>query len=255
VGATAGGTRAFMRDPSGAMSYFRLGGLPTRARGISNTGVITGFHNDSTGRTAAFVGTSAGYQSLYANSTDDTFGEAINDSGQISGLFMEPAPSDVWHGFIATPAALPTGTTIGGAYTFSVDVVANTPIFIDPEVAVGYQYDIGAGDPSINTVRLPIGIGDNRYTVIVNGKQFPLAAGVLLDFRTHGFPGGVRRFRVTDIETEADLDPDNPYAFPTQLSFSANGRFTGTMMPLCQPHPLPPHAGQAQRHALRRCIK
>jgi probable HAF family extracellular repeat protein len=250
--AVPGGARAFLREPSGAMSYFRIGGLPTRARGISNTGLITGFHQDAAGREAAFVGTSAGFQSLYVNTTDDTIGEAINDAGQISGLFIDT--TDTWHGFIATPAAMPTGTTSSGAYTFGVDVVANVPIFIDPEVALGYQYATGTHDPAIATVRLPIGIGDNRYTLNVGGRRFDLAAGELFDFRTHGFARGVHRFRVTGIEGQAGLDPDNPYAFPTQLSFVADGRFTGTMQPLCEPPGKAAHS-RAQAQALRRCLK
>ncbi|QSX79453.1 hypothetical protein [Agrilutibacter solisilvae] len=252
IGATPGGARAFLREPSGAMNFFRIGGGPTRARGISNSGLITGFHQDGTGREAAFVGTSAGFQSLYVNPTDDTIGEAINDAGQVSGLFIDS--TDTWRGFIATPAAMPTGTTSSGAYTFSVDVVANVPIFIDPEVALGYQYDTGAGDPAITTVRLPIGIGDNRYTVQVGGHRFPVAAGELFDFRANGYGRGVHRFRVTGIEGQAGLDPDNPYAFPTQLSFIADGRFTGTMLPLCQPPGQAKHS-PAQSRALKRCIK
>jgi probable HAF family extracellular repeat protein len=246
-----GGARAFLRQPSGAMSYFQIAGRPTRARGISNTGLITGFHNDGT-REAAFVGTSAGYQLLYVNPTDDTIGEAINDAGQISGLFIDS--TGTWHGFIATPAAMPTGTTSWGAYTFSVDVVANVPVFIDPEVALGYQYVIGRDSPAIATVRLPIGIGDNRYTLQVGGHRYSVAAGELFDFRAHGYASGVRRFRVTGIEGQAGLDPDNPYAFPTQLSFVASGRFSGTMQPLCEPPGQARHS-RAQAQALKRCAK
>src|SRR3546814_7658846 len=103
--------------------------------------------------------------------------------------------------------ALPitVGTTASGAYVFSVDVVANTPIFIDPEVALGYDYRTGHGDPNFVTVRLPIGIGDNQYVLTVGGHSYPLAAGELFDFRTHGHADGVRRFRVSGIEVDAML--------------------------------------------------
>lgn len=252
-GYTATGVHAFLRDPgTGALTLFQIDGRATRARGISDTGLITGFHDDAGGRVAAFVGHSGGYQLLYVNATDDTIGEAINDSGQVSGLYGDFAGAGT-HGFIATPAALPVGTTASGAYVFGVDVIANVPVFIDPEVALGYEYRIGQGDPAFVTVRLPIGIGDNRYTLVVGGRQFPLAAGELFDFREHGFADGVRRFRVADIELDAALDPRNPYAFPTQVSFGASGRFTGTMAPLCRRQPLPPQAGQALRRALQHC--
>lgn len=254
VGSSIGTTvESFLRDPvTGALTMFQIEGRPTRARGINNTGLITGFHNDATGRVAAFVAQSGGYQLLYINASDDTIGEAINDAGQVSGLFSTPGAATT-HGFIATPAALPVGTTASGAYVFSVDVVADTPIFIDPEVALGYEYRIGHGDPNFVTVRLPIGIGDNQYVLTVNGRSYPLAAGELFDFRAHGHADGVRRFRVGGIEVDAMLDPRNPYAFPTQVSFAADGRFTGTMGPLCRRQPLPPQASRAMHRALQKC--
>src|SRR3546814_16060296 len=93
---------------------FQIEGRPTRARGINNAGLITGFHTDATGRVATFVAQSGGYQLLYINASDDTIGEAINDAGQVSGLFSTPGPASTTHGFIATPAALPVGTPASG---------------------------------------------------------------------------------------------------------------------------------------------
>ncbi|HSN21655.1 MAG TPA: hypothetical protein VLS49_13315, partial [Usitatibacter sp.] len=135
------------------------------------------------------------------------------------------------HGFIGTPAAMPTGTTSGGAYVFGVDVVPNVSIFIDPPVAMGYDYAIGEGDPRIATVQLPIGVGDSAYLLKVGGRKFVVTGGEWFDLRTHGFPHGVAQFRVGCIETGAALDPANPQAFPTGLTFVAAGRFTGTQKP------------------------
>src|SRR3546814_11794933 len=75
--------------------------------------------------------------------------------------------------------------------------------------------------------RLPIGIGDNQYVLTVNGRSYPLAAGELFDFRDHGHADGVRRFRVRGLEVDAMLDPRNPYAFPTQVSFRSEERRVG----------------------------
>ncbi|HEY4959049.1 MAG TPA: PEP-CTERM sorting domain-containing protein, partial [Caldimonas sp.] len=46
--------------------------------------------------------------------------------------------------------------------------------------------------------------------------------------------GGVSDFTITGIETSAGLDPSNPTAFITGLTFSGNGDFTGTMTPLTE---------------------
>jgi len=225
-----GGTQAWLRDPGGSVTLFQIGGVPTRARGINDVGLITGFMTVA-GVNQGWVGTSGGFETLMVPGSDATFPEGINNAGQVVGLFTTSGGT-VTRGFIATPAAMPTGTTSGGAYTFSVAVVPSFPIFIDPPVAVGYDYAIGKNNPRIATVRLPIGIGDSVYRVKAQGRKFTLAGGDLLDFRANGFPGGVSDFTVSCIEVEAALDPSNPQAFPTELTFVGAGTFTGSMKPL-----------------------
>jgi hypothetical protein len=138
-------------------------------------------------------------------------------------------------------------------YIFNIDVIPNTGIFIDPRVAVGYDYAIGHGNPMFASVRLPIGIGNSLYTLIMQGRSFGLAGGQLFDFRTHGFPNGVAQFRVADIEQSAGLDPADPTAFVTGVSFVAAGSFTGTMTPLCQANSLPVQAKVPPGRALSPC--
>lgn len=224
-----GGTQSFLRQADGTILLFQVGGNPTRARGITDTGLITGFVTIGA-TTSGFVGNSLGYQLLDVPGSTFTVGEAINNAGQVSGLYHDAAGAT--RGFIATPVSLPTGTTSSGAYVFSVAVVPGVPIFIDPVVAVGYDYRTGRKDPRIATVRLPIGIGDSWYRLKVGGRKFLLAGGELFDFRANGFPKGVEKFRVDCIEVEAMLDPANPQAFPTELSFMDAGWFTGTQKPL-----------------------
>ena len=227
-----GAQQAFLRDappvPPGTIHMFSVAASPTRARGINDVGLITGWV--TAGAVAhGFIGTSLGFQLLDVPGAASTFGEAINNAGQVSGVWFDA--SDNSRGFIATPAVMPTGTTSAGAYTFAVDVVPNVPIFIDPPVAVGYDYAIGRGDPRIASVQFPIGVGDSLYVLKVNGRKFTVAGGQWFDFRAHGFPRGVTDFRVGCIETSAGLDPANPQAFPTGLTFVAAGRFTGTQKP------------------------
>lgn len=227
-----GSSQAWLREPGGAVTMFQILGRPTRARGINDVGIIAGFTTIGTVNTG-FVGNSLGFQDLMVPGSDHTFGESINNAGQVAGLFMVASGgTTLTKGFIATPAAMPTGTTSGGAYAFSVSVVPSVPIFIDPPVAVGYDYAIGKGNPKIATVRLPIGIGNNMYRVKSRGLKATVAGGELLDFRANGFPDGVSDFTVSCIEVEATLDPANPQAFPTELTFMSAGMFTGTMKPL-----------------------
>lgn len=243
-------------DPNipGAQTLFTINGQNTRARGINDQGLIDGFVYGHGLPPAGFVGTSSGYTLLNSPGLGDIYVEGIGNGGEVTGQYYEDAGDTIAHGFIATLAYAPSGTTSNGAYTFTVDVIPNTPISIDPAPALGFDYATGTGDPLFTTVRLPVGIGDSQYTLIVNHKEYPLPGGQLFDFTEHGFPGGVSNFRVTDIEVSANVDPNNPTAFPTHLAFSGTGQFTGSMTPLCLKSSLPPQVPpQAVRALLQPC--
>ncbi len=72
------------------------------------------------------------------------------------------------------------------------------------------------------------------------GRARVLAAGLLTlaasfaDLLGFEPSGGIDRFRVLGIETDAMLDPGNAAAFVTGLTFASAGRFTGTMTPITQ---------------------
>ena len=126
-------------------------------------------------------------------------------------------------------------TRVDGSFQFNFAVTPGQTYFIDPVVAVGYDYRIGAGNPSFASVVLPAGIGDGRYDI------FGLGAGggatLLADDWAGGsvfsFAGaGVDAFRVTGIEASAALDPADVTAFVTGLTFSGSGLFTGTQTPI-----------------------
>src|SRR5262245_41924564 len=132
------------------------------------------------------------------------------------------------------PAAfLPTrGPGIEAPYKFDVRaVIAGQTIFIDPFVAVGYKYAIGAGDPNFASVSLPA-VGDNKYILsYLNGLNL---VQILFGANTQFFfpAAGVGAFEVSGIEVSAKLDPNNVTAFITGLTFVADGKFTGTMTPV-----------------------
>ncbi len=111
-------------------------------------------------------------------------------------------------------------------------MIGGVPVFIDPLVAVGDDYAIGTGDPDFQTVRLPIGIGDDLYTITLpDGSIFTVGGGELFDFTAHGYVAGLDHFSVGGIEPSAGLDPANTDAFVTGLTFVGDGFFTGTMTP------------------------
>jgi len=134
-------------------------------------------------------------------------------------------------------------TIASGVYNFSITNVGPSSIsFIDPLVAIGYDYAIGAGNPNFASVKLPTGIGDNLFDLFLwNGTSF-YDSGINLTGGSQYFfgVGGVDRFSIRGIETSAGLDPENVTAFITGLTFSSAGSFTGTMTPITvETNPVP----------------
>ncbi len=121
-----------------------------------------------------------------------------------------------------------------GSYQFDITVQPGQVYYIDPEVAVGYDYAIGAGNPLFQSVVLP-NVGDGLFDIFgfdAGGIPFvlaeDLAAGVTFDFGSNG----IDRFRVLGIETSAGLDPLSTTAFITGLTFTGPGQFSGTQTPI-----------------------
>ena len=123
---------------------------------------------------------------------------------------------------------------LGAPYQFKItEVGPSSKTFIDPFVAIGYDYATGAGDPNFASVTLP-NVGDGIYTL-----SFLVGAILQSEILNAGseffFPGGgVNAFSVRGIETGAGLDPANTTAFVTGLTFVTTGSFTGTMTPVIE---------------------
>ncbi len=129
-----------------------------------------------------------------------------------------------------------------------------TPIWIDPEVAIGYEYKVTGS--TFATLTLPAGYGDDLYEVswwdatagayvVLNsghdGGQF--SASELIDFTSLVSPNGVEGFRVLGIEVAAALDPTNPQAFSTGVTFTSGGTVGVKMTPITQFVPSVPEPG------------
>ena len=98
------------------------------------------------------------------------------------------------------------------------------PIFIDPLIAVGYNYAVTDG-PNFGSVTIPAALpnGDSQFTLNLPGfGAFNLLAGTSFDLTTIN-PAGFRNFSITGIDTTEALDPTNTMAFVTGLSFVVAG--------------------------------
>lgn len=184
--------------------------------------------------------------------TDHRYSLEVDASNTVGGNLV--AISRAFFEFTPQVGTLPpniylpiVSTGPGGipVYNFNMDVIAGQTYYIDPQVATGYTFEDGAGNPAFASVLLPTGIGDNLFDLwLFDGVSFvdsgiDLTGGVAFDFLTHGFANGLTQFQIRGIETGAGLDPNNPMAFVTGLTFVGDGTFTGTMTPLVATVPEP----------------
>lgn len=141
------------------------------------------------------------------------------------------APGGLWNfairqggvpGSSAANPLMPVVSVAGWQFDFNVDL--NQRIFIDPEIAIGYDYIVDSG-PNFQTVLLPDDIGDGMYDLwLWDGLGYifetTIQGGIAYDFGI----GGVDRFRILGIEESAGLDPTDTSAFVTGLTFASAGQ-------------------------------
>lgn len=117
------------------------------------------------------------------------------------------------------------------AFTFDFVATPATPIYIDPDYATGYIYDVLSG-PNIASAIFPTIAGDVDGYDVYGLNDVLLAHGVYsFDFTTL-FAGGVTGFKLKDIDLTAALDPTDSGAFVTGLTFVAGGAVTMTQTPI-----------------------
>jgi hypothetical protein len=133
----------------------------------------------------------------------------------------------------STPAnpLMPVVSDAGWDFDFNVD--PEEMVYIDPEIAVGYEYVVNSG-PNFASVLLPTGIGDNMFDLYLwNGTDYvdsgdDLTGGIEYFFAA----GGVSRFKILGIETAAALDPTDTTAFVTGLTFVSDGQVSMSQIPV-----------------------
>lgn len=176
---------------------------------------------------------------------DDLNTNSLNDRGEVVFYTIYyPGSSNVSRNgiFVARPdPGTEPGNPIlpnpgdglpGGGYQFPINCLGfhgpgfqhcgGTRAYYDPPLAVGYEYAMNSSSvATFESVLIPVALpgGDDTFTVEYEGFSEPLHAGIVYDF-TSNVPGGVRRFRITGIDISEELDPTDPTAFVTGLTFA-----------------------------------
>jgi hypothetical protein len=90
-------------------------------------------------------------------------------------------------------------------------------VFLDPEIAIGYDYTSSVNFRSI-LIPKPLPGGQDTFELVVGDQTFTLKAGKVFDFRPM-FPTGVSAFTIRGIHESERLDPTNLTAFVTGMTF------------------------------------
>lgn len=122
---------------------------------------------------------------------------------------------------------------VDGSYTFEFGVDLNQQVFVDPEVAIGYTYEItDSASPLFASVEAPTGFGDDLYELwLWNGVEYvfdeTLTGGVEFFFAS-----ALDRFQIRGIEANLGVDPTDPTAFVTGLTFASAGTVSMSQTPI-----------------------
>jgi len=189
-----------------------------------------------------------------------TFKAVVSDVDRLrtgdTGLFLGGMSATVVDGGVdpSDPILPPPDDDPTDGYDFRIELGdagigldPSTPIWIDPEVAVGYEYSVTGS--TFATATLPAGFGDDLYQVswwdpaassgsgayvlLDSGHDGGLFSALeLIDFTSLVSLDGVIGFQVLDIEILAGLDPDDSNAFPTGVTFTSGGVVNVKMTPI-----------------------
>lgn len=175
-------------------------------------------------------------------STGNTLSMIIADAGDTEG------DSTVYIASQGSSELIPIMPSNGepdenGAFNFEIAVGddglgIDNPIWIDPIVAIGYTYETtGLNFTSVTLPSLASVNDTDGYDVwYFNGTELVLGArevqaGDTFDF-TSSMPNGVDEFQILDIDPTLELDPNNPNAFMTGVTFTGPGTANVSMTPI-----------------------
>ncbi len=183
-----------------------LGGTPAQAGYDAGNG--TNFFTLPGSRTAAVL----------------NLANATNVSGGAPGLWSYAIREGALPGQTPLNPLLPV--VVNGAFTFNFNV--NIPaqrVFIDPVVAVGYDYVVRSGQ-RVTSVQFTSLLNDpNGYQILASDGTV-LATGVMQNDIFTFANGGVSAFSVRGIEASAGLNPLDTTAFVTGLTFDCTAACT-----------------------------
>lgn len=112
------------------------------------------------------------------------------------------------------------------------DIFGSTFIYIDPVVAIGYDYIVDEG-PKFTGVTLPQGFGDDMYDLWLLDAKIEEFVDSGIDIpagKEYQFKEPVTEFSIRGIEMVEKVDPSYGIAFPTGVAFAEDADFVKMRM-------------------------
>ena len=152
---------------------------------------------------------------------------------------IQPIPSDGGGGGLAFEGFDCASSYCLAATLDSRGLGIDYPMYFDPPAAIGFDYEVASG-PAMSAIVLPPA-GDDTFEVLgfdlTSGNYVSLGTaltGVRFDLRT-----GYSKLRVLGIEESANVDSEDPLAFPTGIIFSSGTANVALVMtPIAVPEPM-----------------
>ncbi|WP_032097543.1 MULTISPECIES: hypothetical protein [unclassified Alteromonas] len=127
---------------------------------------------------------------------------------------------------------MPSGD-VDGSWEFEFTISSDDDIvFIDPDVAIGYDYAVESG-PEIASVILPTGFDAEYELWLMGASGWEFIESLTAD-EEYFFDTSVTEFRVLGIDTSNMIDPEDAMAFVTGLSFTGAGDVVMTQTPITE---------------------
>ena len=124
---------------------------------------------------------------------------------------------------------------VTGSYSYYFEVALFQRVYVDPDVAIGYIYQVDSASPLITSAEFTTALTDpdgyQIYALNAAGERGDFLGDVAVG-GTFTFASAVRGFWLEGIDPVNMLDPLNPQAFVAGFTFDRAGTVSLTQTPI-----------------------
>ncbi|TPE61567.1 PEP-CTERM sorting domain-containing protein [Sandaracinobacter neustonicus] len=177
------------------------------------------------------IQTSGTYELVFgvSNWDDTAFDSALAFDGLLIGGIV------IGDGSSPTNPLAPTDLQPDGSFVFSFEVTQpEQPVFIDPYVAVGYEYEVIDGSLAFSQAWFgDVGDPDGYQIWGWDGADYYFLTDITAE-TWYAFASPVTKFKLLGIDSDLGLDPEDPNAFVSGFIYNGTGKVDVSMKPITE---------------------